>query len=118
VLHWYGSRSGWQALTALRWAILVTVLAAFALVLTQVACRAPAMPVSLGVVVLVLAMITVVWLAIHVLIAMPAHQKATVVLGLVSAIGIFWGAYLSLRDEGISPRDAPSDIPVVRLGGP
>jgi hypothetical protein len=66
--------------------------------------------------VLVVGAITVLALVYRVLINPPAHQHAAAFLGLLSAVGLAYGGYLSLREEGIARRDTPRDIPVVRPG--
>jgi hypothetical protein len=118
---WYGhggqARTGWEALTSLRWLLLVTIAAALALVAAQVARRSPAIPVTLSMIVAVLGLITVLALIYRVLISPPAHEQAGAFLGLLSAIGLAYGGFLSLREEGIARRDAPRDIPVVTPGG-
>jgi len=115
---WFGhgrrSRTGWEAVTNLRWLLAVTIAAALALALTQVARRSPAIPVTLSLIVAVLGLLSVLALIYRVLISPPAHEQAGAILGLLSAIGLAYGGYLSLREEGISRRDAPSEIPVVR----
>lgn len=118
---WYGaggstgaSQTGWQALTDLRWLLLVTIVAAAGLVVAQVARRAPAVPVTMSLIVMLLGIVTVVALLYRVLISPPPHQEAGAYLGLLCAIGIMVGGYLSLRQEGISRRDAPANIPIVR----
>lgn len=117
---WYGhggrSRTGWEAVTDLRWLLLVTIVAALALALTQVARRSPAVPVTLSLTVTVLGLISVLALIYRVLVNPPANEQAGAILSLLSAIGLAYGGYLSLREEGISRRDAPSEIPVVRPG--
>jgi hypothetical protein len=60
--------------------------------------------------------ISVLALIYRVLISPPAHEQATAYLGLLSAIALACGGYMSLRREGIASRDAPRDIPVVRPG--
>lgn len=114
--HGSGARTGWEALTTLRWLLVVTIAAAFALVAAQVARRSPAIPVTLSLIVAVLGLITVLALIYRVLISPPAHEQAGAFLGLLSAIGLAYGGYLSLREEGIARRDAPSEIPIVRPG--
>ena len=118
---WYGeggnSHSGWQALTDLRWLLVVTVVLAFALVLTQMTRRSPAIPVTLSLFVTVLGLITVLALIYRVLLDAPAHEQAGAYLALLSAIGLAYGGFLSLRQEGIARADAPAEIPVVRPGG-
>jgi ABC-type Na+ efflux pump permease subunit len=111
-----GSHTGWQALTDLRWLLLVTIITALALVVVQATCPAPAVPVTMSLVVMLLGIVTVVALIYRVLISPPPHQEAGAYLGLLSALGIAAGGYFSLREEGIAPRDEPRDIPIVRPG--
>jgi hypothetical protein len=118
---WYGggggSRTGWESLVGLRWLLAATIAAAFGLVITQATRRAPAVPVTISLLVAVLGVISVLALIYRVLINPPAHEQVGAFLGLVSAVGIAYGGYLSLREEGIARRDAPREIPVVRRGG-
>jgi hypothetical protein len=126
-LQWYGPRAsgarpvasltGWLAFTLWRWLALLTVLGAFCLVVFQATRRAPALPVALSVVTIALALVTTLWLAFRVLLDHPAHQRIGASLGLAGALGILTGSYVSLRQDGIAPRDAPTEIPTVRLGG-
>jgi hypothetical protein len=126
VLHWYGpradrarpvsSQTGWQAFSVWRWLALLTILGALCLVVFQATRRAPALPVSTSVVTIALALVAVLWLAIRVLLDHPPHQMIGAILGLAGALGILAGSSLSLRQEGIAPRDGPGEIPTVRLG--
>jgi hypothetical protein len=116
------SITGWDALTGLRWLIVVTVLCSLLLVFFQATRRAPAIPVSLSVIVTVLAIITTLALIYRVLIDMPStygfdEQRAGAFIGLASSIALAYGGYVSMRREGVAPRDAPAlaDIEVVRL---
>jgi hypothetical protein len=109
-----GSLTGWQALTDLRWLMLVTIVAAAGLVFAQVTRRAPAVPVTMSLIVMLLGIVTVVALIYRVLINPPPHQEAGAYLGLLFAIGIMCGGYFSLRQEGIARQDAPTNIPIVR----
>jgi hypothetical protein len=111
-----GSQTGWQALTDLRWLLLVTIVAAAGLVFAQAARRAPAIPVTMSLVVMLLGIVSVVALIYRVLISPPPHEEAGAYLGLLWAFGIALGGYFSLRQEGIAVRDAPRDIPIVRPG--
>jgi hypothetical protein len=119
--NWYGhgagSRTGWQALTDLRWLVVVTIVCALALAITQATRRAPAVPVTLSVIVTVLGVITVLALIYRVLIDAPAQEQAFAYLGLLSALVLAYGGYRSMRQEGIACRDAPADIPVVKPAG-
>ena len=118
---WYGgsgqagdSLSGWQALTDLRWLLLVTIVAALGLAFTQVTRRAPAVPVTMSLIVMLLGIVSVIALVIRVLIDPPAHEQAGAYLGLLFTAGIAWGGCLSLRQEGVAVWDAPRDIPIVQ----
>ncbi len=111
-----GSATGWQALTDLRWLLLVTIVAAVGLVLAQATRRAPAVPVTMSLVVMLLGIVSVVALIYRVLISPPPHEETAAYLGLLSALGVTVGGYVSLREEGIARRDAPTDIPIVRPG--
>ena len=111
-----GSQTGWQALTHLRWLLLVMIVAVVGLVFAQATRRAPAIPVTMSLIVMLLGIVCVVALIYRVLVDPPPHQEAGAYLGLLSALGIAVGGYISLRQEGIARRDEPSDIPIVRPG--
>lgn len=121
-VDWYGSgahaRTGWEALTTLRWLLSVTILAAFVLVSAQITRRAPAVPATMSLIVTVLGLITVLALIYRVLISPAAHEQAGAYLGLLSALAIAYGGYRSLRQEGTARRDAPGEVPLVRLERP
>jgi hypothetical protein len=117
------SFDGWHALSHVRWLVLLTVIAALALAYFQAASRAPAIPVTISVIATVLGAITVLALIYRVLINVPGPAnlvdvKPGAYLGLVTAIGVLVGAFVSMREEGISPRDAPAEIETVRAGAP
>jgi hypothetical protein len=114
------SSKGWQALSDLRWLMLVTAVGALAVAYFQATRRAPAIPVALDVVVTVLGVLTVLCLIYRVLINVPGpdsliDRKAGSYIGLASAVGILYGSYASLRQEGIRPEDGPGEIPTVSL---
>jgi hypothetical protein len=124
VLEWYdgagrtgGSLSGWQGLVDLRWLLLVTIAAALALVFVQATRRAPAVPVTMSMIVIILGLVSAVALAYRVLISAPAHQQVGAYLGLLATLGLAVGGYLSLRREGLAARDERTDIPIVGPGG-
>ncbi len=114
-----GSVDGWHGLSTLRWLILVTIAAALALAWLQATRRAPALPVSLSVIVTVLGLLTVLALIYRVLIAVPGpgsliEGKIGAYLGLVVAAALTFGAFRSLREE--TRRDgSEAVIPVVAL---
>jgi hypothetical protein len=128
LLKWYGAGSlasvnAWHALTILRWPMLATIAVALALVYFQATRRSPALPVSLSVIVTTLAALLVLLLIYRVLINEPGpdnvvSQKAGAFLGLVSAIGIAYGGYESIRDEGLSSKDARTEVETVALSRP
>jgi hypothetical protein len=115
-VRWYGARTGWQALTVLRWFALVTIAAALALACLQATRRAPALPAVASVAVTVLALVAVVWLGVEVLVSPLAHRHVGAFLGLVAACVLLYGGYRSLREEGIAPADGPAEIPTVGAG--
>lgn len=125
-LPWYGavpaaggstSVNGWHGLTDLRWLLLLDALVALALAGLQATRRAPAVPVSMSVIVTWLGGVTFLWLGYRVLIDPPAHERAGAYLGLLATLAIVVGGYASMRQEGISPKDGPTDIPVIDPDG-
>jgi hypothetical protein len=125
VVNWYGPGSigpasgavnGWDGLLHLRWLIAVTIAASLLLVLVQATRPAPAVPLTMSVIVTLLAVPTLLWLGYRVLIRVPPHQKVAPYLGLACAIGIAFGGYLSMRDEGVAPTDERAEIPTVSQG--
>jgi hypothetical protein len=136
LLKWYGvkgvfaptaaslsrstSYNGWHALTHVRWLVLLTVLAGLALFLFQATRSAPAIPVTMSVITTVLGILTLLALIYRVLINTPGpddliKRSGGGYVALLSAVGLLIGTVLSMREEGISPRDAPSEIETVRL---
>jgi hypothetical protein len=116
------SWDGWHGLTNLRWLVLITILLALALVWLQATRRAPALPVTFGVIVMVIGVITTLALIYRVLIDVPGgtaivERKAGGFVGLVASIAIFCGAYLSVREEGLAPRDENTEVELVSLPG-
>lgn len=115
------SFSGWNTLAHLRWLLVVTIAVALALAWFQATRRAPAIPAALSVIVTVLGGVTTLALIYRVAINVPGAsyvgQRAGAWLGLASAVGIAYGGYRSLRQEGIPARDAPQAIETVRLPG-
>ena len=100
-LKWYRldastSVNGWHGLTHLRWLVLVTVLSGLALVYTQATRRAPAVPASFSVIITVLGLVSTAALLYRVVINEPGPQKPGAFVGLISALAIFCGGYLSM----------------------
>lgn len=117
-LHARISWTGWQALTYVRWLLLVTALAALALAYFQAVERAPAIPVTLAVITTVLGGLSTLALIARV-IDTPGNnldRQAGVYLGLAAAIGIAYGGFASMREEsGADP--VALQIETVRLPG-
>jgi len=127
VSPWYGRSGGttslnaWHSLSGLRWLMLLTVVAGLGLVFLQLTRRAPALPVTMSVIVMLLGGIVALALIYRVLINVPGPDggldaKIGAFLGLIAAWAIAVGGFLSTRQEGLSPRDARTEIPTVRLG--
>lgn len=112
------SVSGWDGAVHLRWLMLVTIVAGFALFLFQSVRRAPAIPVTLSLVVTLLGGLTVIWLFVRVAIDPPGGRELGGWVALVAAAALTWGGFRSLKMEGISPTDAPAHIPTVSLAPP
>jgi hypothetical protein len=111
------SVDGWNGLSHAHWLLLVTIVVAFALVFVQLSRRAPAIPVTFSLLATVLGGLATLWLIYRVLISPPGGSRDVGgFIGLLSAAGITYGGYASVRLEGIAPADAPSEIPTIGLG--
>jgi hypothetical protein len=112
------SFNGWQGLSTLRWLMMATIVAALALAILQIACRAPALPVSFSVIVTVLGALTSLALVYRVLISAPGglDQRLGAYLGLLSTLALTSGAFRSLREEDPPDRLRSAAIPTVSLG--
>ena len=128
LLPWYGySRapgasqiSGWDEFIHLRWLILVAIIAGLALAIAQAAFRAPAIPVTLSVIVTVLGALTSLWLIYRVLINVPGSdgllvQKPAAYIALASALSLTGGAFWSMRQEEMPDPVRNAEIPTVVL---
>lgn len=109
------SEDGWHGLAHAHWLLLVTILAAFGLVLIQAARPAPPIPVTFSLLVMLLGGLSTLWLVIRVILDPPAGRNFGGWLGLISAAVLTWAGYESVRREGIAPEDTPRDIPMVSL---
>lgn len=127
LLPWYGPTraglsgtgtvNGFHGLTHLRWLLLVTIAAGLVLVFVQATRPAPALPASMSVIVLVLAIPTSVWLIFRVLVDVPSFTEAkpAAYVGLGLALALTYGAYRSLREEDRPDPAREAAIPTVRL---
>ncbi len=96
------SQNAWQALTLLRWLMLLTALVAIGAMVLRITQRAHGTPTDLSAVVMTLGSITALLLGYRVLINLPSpstvlDQKLGAFLGLLCAIGIAFGGYESRR---------------------
>ncbi len=112
--------NGYDEYIHLRWLILLTIAAAFALVILQAVRRAPAIPVSFSVFVTVLGALTSAWLIYRVLINVPSgrgqlDQKVGAYLGLASALVLTYGGFRSMREETHPEPQRNAAIPTVPL---
>jgi hypothetical protein len=121
--HWYvppagAGVSGWDALSVLRWLLLVTAVGGIGLAFAQARLRAPAVPVTLAVVLTILGLIATIALIIRVLLDQPGGSLDTVAggyVGLAAAAALLVAGLMSLRQEGILERDGPGEIPTLSI---
>jgi hypothetical protein len=114
------SRDAWNSLSTTRWLLLLTILAALALVYLQGTRRSPALPATFSLFVWLLGGLTALALIYRVLINVPGPNDVVSrdvggYIGLLASIVIAGAGYRSLRKEGIAPQDAPKDIPTVHF---
>jgi hypothetical protein len=116
--------TGWDALPTLRWLILVTIVVGLALAYFQATRTAPAVPVSLSVIMTVLAILTALGLIYRVLISVPGpdslfEARAGGYLALAGSLVLVYAGIRSMRVEA-PRRDSESSaaIPTVDLGNP
>ncbi len=124
------SYDAWDAFSVIDLILLLTVIVALALVVTQATRRSPAIPVSLSVIATTLAGISVLLILFRIVdppsivdipAGLDAHLDRTrdlgVYLGLVASLGILYGGYRSMRVEGLAPKDARTEIETIKLEG-
>lgn len=107
---------GWNGLQHARWLLLVTILLALAALIVQARQRAPAVPVTLALFASWFGGLSVLWLIYRVVIDPPGGRELGGWIGLIAAAAIAYGGYRSVRLEGIADKDAPREIPVIKLG--
>jgi hypothetical protein len=107
------SENGWTGLSHARWLILITLASAFILFIAQATRRSPAWPATFSVLTLILAALSTLWLIIRVPIDPPGGRDFGGWLALVSCAVLTWGAYWSVRMEGVALADGPGEIRVV-----
>lgn len=103
VLGWFGTKAGgrtggWSGLPVVRWLVLLTAAAALLLAVVQASRRAPALPVTMSVIVSALALVTTLALIVR-LATTSASVQVGAILGTVAASAILLGGFWSMRDE-------------------
>jgi hypothetical protein len=103
--------NGWHGHTDLRWLMLLTIVATLGLALMAATGRKLSLPVAPSAILTALAGLTTILVAYRVIINEPGPNKyidvkAGAWLGLLSLVAIAVGAYLSMREEGVSLSDA------------
>ena len=114
------SADAWHSLSTTRWLLLLTIAAALALVYLQGTRPSPALPATFSLFVALLGGLAALVLIYRVLINVPGPNDVVSrdvggFIGLLACIVIACAGYRSLREEGIAPQDAPTDIPTVHL---
>lgn len=99
-----GTETGWQALSDLRWLMLLTVIVAFAAVAVHALRPARQTVAAIRLALLALATVTSALVIVRVLIDLPSpdrvvDQKLGGVLGVLAALGIAYGAFGAVREQ-------------------
>ena len=102
-----GAQSAWQALTTLRWLMVLTIAVALAAGVLKRLQREHAARTDVSAIVIALGSVTSVLLVYRVLIALPGSgavvdQKLGAVIGLFGAIGIAFGGFRSRRETRLA----------------
>jgi hypothetical protein len=137
LLPWYGVKSpyaqaaaslghptsftGWNSLSHVRWLVLITIIVGLGLVWLQGARRSPAWPATFSVIETVFALLCSLALIYRVLISIPGSDsmlepRAGAYIGLAAVLAMLYAGYASMRREGLSERDANTDIRTVSVG--
>jgi len=118
--------SAWDALDFIPFVLLITVIAALAMAGLRLADSAYEPPVPMSTIVAVLGAISVVMILFRIVfppdlgsfggVTVDATLKLGIFLGLISAVGIAYGGYSTMKEEGITFADAADGLS--RGGGP
>ena len=98
------AQNAWEALTLLRWLMLVTIIAAFAVVAIHARRASRVVVAASRLALLALATLTAAGVIVRVLIDLPSpdrivDQKVGAVIGVIASLGIAFGAYESVREQ-------------------
>jgi hypothetical protein len=112
--------NGWNSLEVLRWLILLLGAGGIAVWWLQATRQAPSLPVAATALESVLGAAVLIALLVRVVIDPPGSSsfiepKSGAIAGLVLSAVLLIGGYLSLREDGIDPQDAPASIELLRL---
>jgi hypothetical protein len=110
-LPWYGSKSGWQALTVIDVLLALLALLAIAVPVVSAAASGPAKPIAVAVLASAFGWIAVLLVAIR-LVFPPDDLSARygAWLALAGALIAWIGSWMSMRDES-TPGAVPPDVP-------
>lgn len=118
LVSWFGSDTGWQALSFTRYLIALAGLAGLATWWFQGSRRSPAIPICATAVTLFLSTLLSLALIWRVLLDPPGSGSAAAgaFIGLVLALVLAAAAYWSQRVDGIRDADGPAEIETLALG--
>ncbi|MBO0769360.1 MAG: hypothetical protein J2O48_11815 [Solirubrobacterales bacterium] len=122
-----GSATGWQSFDVIGPLVIVTCLIGLATWYLQGSQPSPAVPVCMTVITTVFGLLSALGLLIRVVFSHPTvlisgtkgvdyiHPLVWAVVGLFLSFGLVAGAWISLREDGVQPKDAPRRIETLRL---
>lgn len=111
-LSWYDGASGWEALSLLDIVLALLALVALGMVPLTASQSVPAIPLAIQALLALVAKVALIAVVIRV-IAPPgdsAAREAGLWLGFASTAAVVIGAWVAMRDERLSPRDALTDL--------
>jgi hypothetical protein len=116
-LPWYGAgpdgdASGWEALAAVDIALALVAAFGVSLLVITASQRVPAVPIALSAIVTLVGLLGVLLVLIRLANTPDGFdgRELGVWLGLLGAIGIAAGGWISMRDERLSPDGAHTDL--------
>lgn len=108
------SLDGWQALTTIRWFLVLAIAASLALVLLTASQQAPAIPAAASMITCVLGILATVLVAFRVIHHPGLSARSGLFVGFVAALAAGYGGFVSLRAES-SPFGDPDAIEIVPI---
>lgn len=110
------SLDGWHALTTTRWIMVVTIAVSASVVLLTATRRAPAVPITLSMLCWVLGGLSSLLLLYRIVDHPGLSARAGIYVGVIAALAVGYGGYVSLRTEGSTFGD-PRTVETVPPGG-